>query len=82
MHQDHKFAYRCKLTNDWVHIIYIEPDNVNLRLMKEFSPDYLYAARNIIEEDLIAKLRYDDTFGTVFEDYELVQIKIEYSLVP
>jgi hypothetical protein len=50
--------------------------------MKEFSPDYLYAARNIIEEDLIAKLRYDDTFGTVFEDYELVQIKIEYSLVP
>jgi hypothetical protein len=75
-----KFAYRHKPTGKWV---YLESkwDDAYLCFIDDFCSDRLYSARNIIEEDLL-RSRYNGKKYAAknFQEFELVEIEIEYKI--
>ena len=77
-----KFAYRHKPTNQWCYIDICKLNNQSyMHFIPEFSSEILYNARNIIEEDLMRSTMNDEKYASQnFEEFELVEIEIEYRL--
>ena len=80
-----KFAYRHKPTGKWVYleieILQFMPRCVYMHFFDEFSPDCLYAAKNIIEEDLLRSTMNGERYAALnFLEFELVEIEIEYKI--
>lgn len=83
IHTETKFAYRHKPTGKWVALeTFISNWDVYMHLVDEFMPEEMaYKARNIIEEDLMRSTMNDEKYASQnFEEFELVEIEIEYRL--
>jgi hypothetical protein len=83
IHTETKFAYRHKPTGKWVALeTFISNWDVYMHLVDEFVPEEMaYKARNIIEEDLMRSTMNDEKYASQnFEEFELVEIEIEYRL--
>lgn len=89
-HTETKFAYRHKPTNQWCFIYpdahfgsdgKIEKFEIILQFVESFNEHVLYNARNIIEEDLLNSNMDGEKYASQnFEEFELVEIEIEYRL--
>lgn len=78
---DTKFAYFHRPTKKWVKLVFHTVQDVDLYLEDEFSSDILYNARNVIEEDLLHSWYKNERYAVKnFLEFELKEIKIEYSL--
>jgi hypothetical protein len=73
-----KFAVRYIPTGQWVYLSW--SIGCYVHLMDTFSPDGLYSARNILEEDLSYAFNYDTGERVKSEDVEIVEIEVEYKL--
>lgn len=83
IHTETKFAYRHKPTGKWVALeTFISNWDVYMHLVDEFVPEEMaYKARNIIEEDLMRSSMNGERYASQnFEEFELVEIEIEYRL--
>ena len=85
IHTETKFAYRHKPTGKWVYI----GTEFSIRdkwtpfiiFLDEITPDIFYSARNIIEEDLLRSTMNGEKYAVQnFEEFELVEIEIEYKI--
>ena len=80
-----KFAYHHAPTGKWaffeIETIQFMPRCVYMHFFDEFSPDCLYAARNIIEEDLLRSTMNGERYAIKHpEEFELLEIEIEYKI--
>lgn len=84
--KDVKFAYRHRPTKRWVYITKNRDHeyggvHYQLYFINEFTPDVLYSARNIIEEDFLNSWYLGDLYAKKnFLEFELVKIEIEYKI--
>ena len=85
IHTETKFAYRHKPTGKWVYIgsefSIRDKWTKYITFLNEFTPDILYSAKNIIEEDLLYSYMNGERYAALnFSEFELVEIEIEYRL--
>ena len=76
-----KFMYRHKPTGKWVVFDFFIFGDPYLFLVNDFVPEAAHRARNVIEEDFDRSILHTDLITKKDkEDFELVEIEVQYSI--